>query len=424
MNYKLDRLKNGLRVITSELQNLESATITVWVAVGSRYEDKSISGISHFLEHMVFKGSKKRPSAKKISEAIDYFGGEFNASTSKEWTNFYIKAPSKKLDIAFDVLSDMVLNPLLDKKEIEKEKGVICEEIAMYEDMPMMKIEDVFENIIFKGNSMERDIAGTKESVMGIEKEDFVKYRNKHYVRDNILLTVSGGIKRNEVLKLAGKYFTAISEQAQKRSTPFISLQKKPQLNLKSKKNEQAHLIFGFLGNKRGHEKRFEEVVLDSILGGGMSSRLFTELREKRGLSYAVKTLNEHYKETGYFGVYAGVDIKRIDEAIKVIIDQMYGIAGRKYKISEKEFKKAKEYLKGHLALSLEDTKTINAFFGLRQLLLNKIETPKEVIEKIDKVKVEDVYQYADSIFKPERLNLAVIGPYYDRGRFEKLIKK
>lgn len=423
MDYKLDKLQNGLRVITSELPNSESATVTVWVGVGSRYEDEKVNGLSHFLEHMVFKGSRKRPSAKSISEAIDSFGGEFNASTSKEWTNFYIKARIGKIDTAFDVLSDMVLNPILDPREIEKEKGVICEEIAMYEDTPMAKIDDVFENLIFKGNAIERDIAGTKESVRRIIKDDFVSYRYNHYVTDNILLTVSGGIKREEILSLAKKYFINITNKPKIKITTFKSKQTSSQVLLKSKKNEQAHLILGFLGSKRGHERRFEEAVLDSILGGGMSSRLFIEVREKRGLAYAVRSMSEHFKETGYFGVYAGVDLKRIDESIKVIVDQMYGLSDRKYKIDARELTKAKEFIKGHLALSLEDTKAINGYFGLQELLLGYIETPREIIERIDKVTMSDVYEYAKSIFKPEKLNLAIIGPFDDKERFEKLIK-
>ena len=262
MDYKLDRLANGFRVITSELPNSESATVTVWIGVGSRFEDEKVNGLSHFLEHMVFKGSKKRPSAKDISEAIDSFGGEFNASTSKEWTNFYIKARVGKIDTAFDVLSDMVLNPILDPKEIEKEKGVICEEIAMYEDTPMAKIDDVFENLIFKGSSMERDIAGTKESVRGITKDDFVSYREAHYVTDNILLTVSGGIKREEILNFAKKYFVGIPDKAKMKIVPFKSKQNTSQVLLKSKKNEQAHLMLGFLGKKRGHEQRYKRPYL------------------------------------------------------------------------------------------------------------------------------------------------------------------
>lgn len=423
MDYALDKLSNGLRVISVELPNSESATVTVWVGVGSRFETPKINGISHFLEHMVFKGGKKRPTAKLISEAIDAFGGEFNASTSKEWTNFYIKSRVGKIDTAFDVLSDMVLKPILNAKEIEKEKGVICEEIAMYEDTPMAKIDDVFENLIFSGSSMGRDIAGSKKSVQGITRSDFVSYRTKHYVTDNIVLTVAGGVKRKDVLKLAKKYFSDVKKGKREEIEEFKSKQVKPQVILKNKKNDQGHLILGFLGSSRGHEKRYEEAVLNSILGGGMSSRLFSEVREKRGLAYAVRSSSEYYKETGYFGVYAGVDLKRIDEAIKVIVDQMYGLASKKYKISSKELLKAKEYLKGHMALSLEDTKSVNSYFGLKQLLLGEIETPNEVVAKIDRVTADAVCDYAKSIFKPDRLNLAVIGPFEDSSRFEKLLK-
>ncbi len=422
MDYSLSSLSNGLRVITSELPTSESVTVTVWVGVGSRYETPKTNGLSHFLEHMVFKGSKKRPTAKDISEAIDAFGGEFNASTSKEWTNFYIKARVGKIETAFDVLSDMVLNPILDPREIEKEKGVICEEIAMYEDTPMAKIDDIFENLIFKGSPMEKDVAGTKESVRGITKNDFVRYRGSHYVIDNLLLTVSGGVKEKDVLNLAVKYFSKINNKPVIKVGGFKSKQEKPQALLRNKKNEQGHLIIGFLGNKRGHKHKYEEGVLNSILGGGMSSRLFLEVREKRGLCYAVKSSSEYYHETGYFSVYAGVDIKRIDESIKVILDQMYGLASGKYKISDRELRKAKEYIKGHMALSLEDTRAINSYFGLQELMLGKIEKPKEVIEKIDKVSAENVREYAGSIFTPGRLNLAVIGPFDDQTRFEKLL--
>ena len=423
MDYRLDKLSNGIRIITVEMPTLESATVTYWVGVGSRYEPKNVSGLSHFLEHMVFKGSKKRPSAKEISEAIDAIGGEFNASTSKEWTNFYIKARYGVIETAFDVLSDMVLNPLLKVEEIEKEKGVILEEMAMYEDTPMAKIEDIFERTIFPGNPMGRDVIGTRSTVSSILQKDFVRYRETYYGSNNFVVTVAGGIKRNDVLKLAEKYLGSMKIKPKKEINRFKSTQKGPKVLLESKKNEQGHLILGFLGKERGHEDRFSEAVLDSILGGGMSSRLFIEVRERRGLAYAVRTSSEHYKETGYLSTYAGVDLKRIDDAIKVILEEHYELASGKKPISEKELNKGKEYLKGHLALSLEDTKAVDGFFGIQELMLGKAETPSDVIAKIDKVTVDDVYALAKKFFKPERLNLAIIGPYKDSSRFEKLLK-
>ena len=422
MDYKLNKLSNGLRVLTVSLPSMESSTITIWVKTGSRNETKQIGGISHFLEHMVFKGSKKRPSAKEIAVVIDSIGGEFNASTSKEWTNFHIKARNEALPIAFDVLSDMVLNPLLKSEDIEREKGVILEELAMYEDTPMFKIGDVFENLIYKYNSLGRDIIGTQDSIKGVKRADFVKYREKHYGIDNLLITVAGGTKEKEILKLAEKYFGGLKNNNKEKIEKFKTDQKKPRVSLHSKKKEQAHFILGFLGNQMGNKDRFVESILSVILGRGMSSRLFTEVREKRGLAYSVRTSTDRYADTGYIGTYAGVDIKRIDEAIKVVLNEHYQLASGKNMITSDELKKAKEYVKGHLALSLEDTRRVGSFFGIKELLLGKVETPEDFFSGIDKVTINDVLRVAKECFVSERLNLAIIGPYKDQKRFEKLV--
>lgn len=421
MNYNLSYLRNGVRVLSVPIPKMESATITVWVGVGSRFEEPKVSGLSHFLEHMVFKGSQKRPSAKLIGEAVDSIGAEFNASTSKEWTNFHIKARAGVMDIAFDVLSDMVLRPLLKPEEIEREKGVIVEEIAMYEDTPVAKIGDVFEQLIFRGSSLGRDISGTKETVKGIKRSDFVRYRNKHYFAKNILITVAGGIEDKRVIELASKYFGEIPS-GNKSKIEIAKKQKNPQVLLHSKRKEQAHFILGFLGNKRGHKDRFVEAVLAAILGGGMSSRLFTEVRERRGLAYAVRATFDHYVDTGYFAAYAGVDLKRVDEAIKVTLEQCVGLADGRFPIKKEEFKKAKEYVKGHLALSLEDTEDVNKFFGEEELLLEHVITPEDVYKGIDRVSLEDILRVAKKVFVAKNLNLAIIGPYKDQAKFEKLI--
>jgi predicted Zn-dependent peptidase len=401
---------------------MESSTITVWVKTGSRNETKQIGGISHFLEHMVFKGSKKRPSAKEIAVVIDSIGGEFNASTSKEWTNFHIKARNEALPTAFDVLSDMVLNPLLKSEDIEREKGVILEEWAMYEDTPMYKIGDVFENLIYKDNPLGRDIIGTRDSIKNVKRADFVRYRKIHYGIDNLLITVAGGTKEKDILKLAEKYFGSLKNNNKEKVKKFKTKQKKSRVLLYPKKKEQAHFILGFLGNRMGNKDRHIESVLAVILGRGMSSRLFTEVREKRGLAYAVRTSSDRYVDTGYIGTYAGVDIKRIDEAIKVILSEHYELASGKNMITKDELKKAKEYIKGHLALSLEDTRVVGSFFGIEELLLGKTETPEDIYKGIDKVTIDDVLRVAKEFFVPERLNLAIIGPYKDQKRFEKLV--
>ncbi|MGD8744051.1 MAG: pitrilysin family protein [Candidatus Woesebacteria bacterium] len=422
MKYKKSKLKNGLRIITSPMPTLESATVTFWVGVGSRFESKGVRGLSHFLEHIVFKGTKKRPTARVIAAEIDSFGGVFNASTSKEWTNFYIKARSGVLKIAFDVLSDMVLNPLLRKEDIEREKGVILEEIAMKDDTPISKIGDVFEQVIFSGNSLGEDIIGTKETVKRIERDDFVDLRSKHYNPNNILVTVAGGIDEKEIDNLVEKYFGDLKGNDKLKPKNISHKQEKPRVFLEKNDGNQAHFILGFLGNPMGHKERYAEAVLSALLGSGMSSRMFTEVREKRGLAYAVRTSMDRYTDCGYMGTYVGADVKRVDEAVKVVLDQHYGLAKGKYPIGEEELKKAKEYLKGHLALSLEDTRSVNDFIGVREILLNKVETVESVYKGIDKVTKKQVMNVAKKFFIPKRLNFAVIGPFKNRSRFDKIL--
>lgn len=426
MRYYLDKLDNGLRVLTVPMPGLDSATVTVWVRTGSRNETPRTSGISHFLEHMAFKGTTKRPTPKKIAEEIDSIGGVFNASTHKEWTNFYIKVPTKKIETAFNVLSDMLLDPLLKQNDIDRERGVITEEIGMYEDTPMRKIPDIFEQLIFAGTVLGRDIIGKRETVNSVKRPDFVKYRNKYYYGKNIVLAVAGGVTSKRVANLAQKYFSNV--KSVKKPLGFNTIQPRgftngPRVKLSGHKSKQAHFILGFRGTPRGHKDRFTESIIATILGGGMSSRLFTEIREKRGLAYAVKSGTERYMDAGYIETYAGVDPKRIDEAIRVALEEHYKITNHQSPITSHELAKAKEYLKGHIALSLEDTSSVNSFFALGELMLGKIDTPKEVYSQIDKVTIKDIQKVAQKLFVPKGLNLAIIGPYKDDNRFLRLLK-
>ncbi len=424
MDYKLHKLSSGLKVLVVPMPSLESVTITIWVKTGSRNEDPKVGGISHFLEHMVFKGSTKRPSAQDISAAVDAIGGEFNAATSKDWTNFYIKAGKSKAEIAIDVLSDMVLNPLLKDEEIEREKGTIIQEIAMYEDMPMAKIGEVFEEVAFNGNPLAWDTAGTPKSVQSIKRNDFVSYRKIHYCPENMLLTISGGITETKALDLAKKYFSEFpSTKSTFKGLTFKSNQKEPQILVKNKKSEQAHFVLGFMGDPRSYKGRFAQSVLASVLGGGMSSRMFTEVRERRGLAYAVRTSIERYQDTGYIGTYVGTDPKKAEKAMSVVLEQYRGIANKKLPISKKELEKAKGFIKGQLALSLEDTSAVNSFFGERQLFLGETMTPEEVFRKIDAVTLDDIYFEAKRLFVAKNLNLAIIGPFKDKKEFVKLLQ-
>ena len=412
--------------MTVPMKSSESATITVWVRTGSRNEEKRINGISHFLEHMVFKGSKKRPSARAISETVDSFGGEFNAATNKDWTNFYIKSRIDRIEMAADVLSDMVLNPILDPEEIEREKGTIIQEIAMYQDTPMIDIYNVFEDMMFAGSPLGRDVAGIPESVRTIKRNDFLKYRATHYHPSEMLVTISGGVSEKDASSLVKEYFGGLKKSVSKfKGENFQSAQKRPQLSVKYKKSDQAHIILGFFGNGRGYKGRYAQSVLSTILAGPMSSRLFLEIRERRGLAYAVQPALDRYQDVGYLGAYAGTDPSKAKETIKVMIDQLYGLAAGKYPISKSEILKAKEYIKGHIALSLEDTNAVNEFFGMQAMFLPKILSPEELYKTIDKVSIEDVMSEANHLFDPKNLNLAIIGPYSketDKEAFKKLI--
>lgn len=422
MKHHLSRLNNGLRVLTVPMPTLKSATVTIWISVGSRYEDKKISGISHFLEHMAFKGSRKRPSARAVAEAVDAIGGEFNASTSKEWTKFYIRARSGNLDLAFDVLSDIVLHPLIKKEDIEREKGVIVEEIGMYEDTPIRRVWDIFDQVIFEGHPLGMDIAGTKKTVVGINRADFITFRALHYFAKNMMITVAGGVKEDEVLRLTKKYLGKLKRGKPGEASKFTDKQRKTKVRVLDKKIEQAHFILGYPGRQFGHKSRYADSVLNAILGGGMSSRLFTEVREKRGLAYAVRSELDRYKDVGYFATYAGVDPKKANKAISVILEQFYGIASGKLAPKKAEMNKAKEYVKGHMALTLEDTRAVSGFFGNEELMLGKVRTPEQVFKYIDKVTVSDVVMSAKELFKKDKVNLAIIGPYKSQEHFERLL--
>jgi predicted Zn-dependent peptidase len=423
MNYKLHKLTSGLRLVTVPMPSLESVTVTVWVKTGSRNEEKKVGGISHFLEHMVFKGSAKRPTARDISEAVDAIGGEFNAATSKDWTNFYIKASKDNLDMAMDVLSDMVLNPIIKEDEIEREKGTIIQEIAMYEDTPMMKIGEVYEELTFADNPLGWDTAGTKESVKSIKRNDFVSYRKTHYYLENMLVSIAGGVSEKKAQELTKKYFgNFTSKDPTFKGVTFKDGQTKSQVKIQNKKSEQAHFILGFMSEGRGYKGRFAQSVLSSVLGGGMSSRMFTEVRERRGLAYSVRTSIERYQDVGYIGTYVGTDPKKVEEAVKVVLEQYNGLASGKLPIFQTELTKAKEYIKGHLALSLEDTEAANSFFGEQELFLGKALTPEEIYREIDAVTLESVYFEAKKIFVLGKMNLALIGPFKNEEKFIQLL--
>ncbi|MBI5126869.1 insulinase family protein [Candidatus Roizmanbacteria bacterium] len=412
-------LKNGLRVIFIDTKTFPTMTTLLLIGAGSRYENKKNNGVAHFFEHMAFKGSKKYSNSFIISSTIEGKGGVFNAFTSKDHTGYWIKSTVEHFPTVIDVISDMVLNPLLDKKEIEREKGVISEEINMYEDTPQRKVGEIFEELLYKGNPLGFDIAGTKETVAKFDRETFVSYIKNLYHPENAVLILAGGLKdTKKYLQIVEEKFKDWKNGQLDKFIPIKESQASPQILVKYKKTEQAHLTLGFRAFSFKDDRKYSLNVLSAILGGGMSSRLFMQVRERRGLCYYISTGAELYHDCGNIVTQAGVtiDLDKVKEAIRTILEEHKKIIGGE--IKEDELKRAKELIKGRLLLSLEDSANIASFFGNKKLLLNTVETPQEVIEKIDKVTSKEILILAKQIFVAKGLNFALIGPFKDKNSF------
>lgn len=376
---------------------------------------------------MAFKGTQNRPSALAISSLIDGIGGEFNAFTSKDHTGYYIKAASQHLPLQLDVLSDMLLHSKFDANEIEKERGVIIEEINMYEDTPMRKVGDLYENLLYGDTKLGRDISGRKEVIKSVKREDFIQYIDRFYGPANTIVAIAGGVgagtkwSQEKILELVEQFLGRWKTKKVQQPEKVTDKQDEPQVLVKYKDTQQAHLCLGFRSYYLTHPSRYKLGVLTAILGGGMSSRLFIEVRERRGLAYYVRSSNEQYVDVGNFVTQAGVDVARIDDAIKVMLEEFAKV--RLNSITNEELVKAKEYLKGRFVLELEDSRNVAALFSSEELLEEDIKTPQDIMKEIDSVTLSDVTRVANDIFKHDTLNLAVIGPYKEEERFRKLLK-
>ena len=423
MKFKKKVLPNGLTILTVPTPSFESATAMVMVGAGSRFETRKNNGISHFLEHMAFKGTKSRPTFMEIAGLIDGIGGEFNAFTSKEYTGYYIKAGKNNIEICLNLLSDMLKNSLLDEKEIEKEKGVIIEEINLYEDTPMRNIGDIFERLLYGDTPMGWDTAGEKDVIRSLKRADFVNYMDNLYSPSNMTVVFAGGIDEDSSVSLADKYFSDMKKYKVITAKPVKEDQKKPEVRLKTKKTEQTHIALGVRTVPIGHKDKYTLSVLASILGGGMSSRLFSEVREKRGLAYYVRASSDQYTDAGSLVVTAGIDPKRIEEAITVIVSELSDLRDGRKKISKTELKKAKEYLKGHLVLELEDSRSVAIYYATQLILEKEIKNPDEVLKEVDKVSEVEIMTAAKKYLVGVGLNLALIGDFKDKGKFERQLK-
>jgi len=414
-------LKNKLRVITFPMANTQAVTLLVLVGAGSKYEKKEINGISHLIEHMAFRGTKKRPRTLDIAKELDRVGGLYNAFTGKELMGFWIKIDSKHFDLSCDILSDMIFNPLFREEDIEKEKKAIIEEINMYLDTPQVYVLELWEKLLYGNQPAGWPIAGEKEIIEKISRKDILNYFKKQFGSKNTVISLAGNFKEKEVIKKINNFFGKFKHIKNLLKKPVVEKQKFPQILIHTKETDQTHLTLGVRAFNLFSPKKYPLAVLANLLGGIMSSRLFIEIREKRGLAYYIRTINENYTDSGYLVTHAGIDNKKIEEAIKIILKEYKKI--KEKKVSKKELQKAKENIKGHILLGLETSDAWASFFGSQEILENKISTPEEECQRIDKISQDDILKVAREIFRPDKLNLALVGPFKDKRQFQKLLK-
>jgi len=434
---KLQNLSHGLKLLAVPMKNTNTVTALVIVGTGTKYETKGINGISHFLEHMFFKGTIKRPNNLAISSELDGMGAEFNAFTTKEFTGFWVKSERKNLDSILDIVSDMLLNSQFSAAEIDRERGVILEEINMYQDSPMYLVEDVLEELLYGNTPAGWNVLGPKENIKKLTRDDFVRYVHAQYGSRNTVVCLAGnlGSSNARTIKLVNKYFDRGDFKKWgsdfKEKQAVVEKQNQPQVKIHYKKTDQAHLALGVRTFGYSHKDKTIAKMIAIILGGSMSSRIWSNLRERHGLGYYVHTNSELYSDSGYLATRAGVKIEEVSKAIKIILEEYKKMADSP--VESKELQRTKDLLRGRIALQLETSDNLAEWYG-RQVILNhtlaratkhveKIMLPSEYIKEIDKINDTDIRRVAKKIFTDQNLNLAIIGPFKDRSKFESILK-
>lgn len=421
MNYKKTVLDNGLRVITVPMKDNPTVTVFVLVEAGSKYETKDKNGISHFLEHMCFKGTKKRPGNSDISTELDTIGSVYNAFTSYEYTGYYAKAEFNQVDKLLDVVSDMYLNPIFNEKEIEKEKGVIIEEINMREDLPQYKVQEVFMELVYGDQPAGWEIAGTKENVKNIKAEDFKNYRNKFYVASATTVVVAGNIDSDDILSKVEKIFSVMPKTMKGNKDRVKENQATPAIATLKKETDQTHLVLG-VRSFNIYDKRTNIMdVLVGVLDAGMSSRLFRKLRNEMGVCYYIDASQDSLTDHGLFSISAGVDNKRVKEVIEAILTELKLLKNEL--VSEEELKKVKQNLIGKMYLGLESSNSQAKFYGFQEIMNERIKTPEEIKKEIESVTAKDIANLAKEIFVNKNLNLAIVGRLGNKTEFEQILK-
>lgn len=399
-------LPNGVRIVAEEIPWVRSVAVGIWVHVGSRDETEQVNGISHFIEHMLFKGTKHR-TAKQLAEALDAVGGQLNAFTSKEYTCFYAKVLDDHGDLAIDVLSDMFFNSLFAEQDINKEKNVVLEEIKMYEDTPDDLVHDLFTSTLLCGHPLGRPIIGTKEVIKAVDRNDLLDYYNHHYVPEQTVVAIAGSIKGQSLINSLKEIFG--SWKGAKPPRPMVHPVKNARAVVKTKDIEQVHLCLGTLGLPLDHKDTYGLHCLNSILGGGISSRLFQTIREERGLAYSVYSYSSSYQDSGLFAVYGGLSQDNLEEFLSLVYGEIANLAQRG--VTAEELTRSKEQLKGNLFLGLESVSSRMSRLGKSELCLNRIMTPEEIAERINEVSLSEVKRLAGELLESHSFTVSAIGP-------------
>ncbi|MDD5166666.1 MAG: pitrilysin family protein [Candidatus Omnitrophica bacterium] len=406
--YKKTTLSNNLKIVTHSMPGMQSVALGIWIKAGGRYENHKNKGISHFLEHLLFKGTREY-SCRKIKESIEGVGGSLNGFTSEELTCYLVKIPGRYLDLALDILSSMVISPSLAATDVEKERGVILEEIKMYKDLPQAYVHELLDELLWPDQPLGLSIAGTFESVSGIKREDITSYKKGYYTPSNIVISAAGSLDSHKLTKRIEKISAGFRGENINKFVAAEEMQSKPALKILDKATEQTHLALGFHGFKREHPLKHALALLHVILGANMSSRLFNEVREKRALAYEIGTQVKRFQDTGAFIVHAGIDNSKVIKAIGVILKEIGRIKGAL--VTEDEFKRAKEFYLGQLMLALEDTLDHMLWIGESTSSTDKTHSLEEIIKEVNKLKRQDIQKAAADIFNEKNLNVALIGP-------------
>ncbi len=420
-DYKSTTLDNGLRILTGLMPGMRSVAVSIYVGAGSRYESPEESGMSHLLEHLVFKGTTKRPTPQQISEAIDGVGGVLNAGTDRELTVYYAKVAAPHFALAADVLCDMLRDPLMAEEELEKERKVVIEELSSIGDSPAQLVDVLLDATMWPGQPLGRDVAGTEESVTGLTHAGTAAYLRRQYVPNNMVVAVAGAVEHAFVVEEIARALGDWERGVPAGWFPAVNEQAAPRVAVRYKRTEQAHIEMAVHALSSQHPDRFALDLISVILGEGMSSRLFVELREQRALCYDVHSYASHYLDTGSFAVYAGVDPKKSVEATQALVEELAKL--RADGVTDEELHKAKELSKGRLLLRMEDTRSVSGWLGGQEMLSGEVKTPDEIVALIEAVTAEDVRRVARCVFDENQLSLAVVGPFKSDKRFAPLLR-